>query len=116
MFSIETNNGKLIQSHSYFQREEEILLPPGIYLEVVDKFSSADGLNIIHLRKIQAPYKMLSDPFDLNQLAKALSESKSEPSTSSLEKPEEKCSSPSIVSEPHVQPSSEKSKFCMYFS
>ena len=77
MFSIETNNGKLIRSHSYFQQEDEILLPPGIYLQVIDKFSSAEGLNIIHLREISPPYKLLADPFDLNSLKAAL------PSTSS---------------------------------
>ena len=38
MFSIESDNGKLIRSHSYFKHEDEILLPPGIYLEVIDKF------------------------------------------------------------------------------
>ncbi|CAF1690120.1 unnamed protein product, partial [Adineta ricciae] len=43
MFSIESNRGKLIREHSYFQHEDEILLPPGIYLEVVDKFISGDG-------------------------------------------------------------------------
>ncbi len=72
MFSIETNNGKLIRPHSYFQQEDEILLPPGIHLQVVDKFNSADGLNIIHLREISPPYKTLADPFDLSQLKHAL--------------------------------------------
>jgi hypothetical protein len=66
MFSIETSSGRLIRPHSYFKHEDEILLPPGIYLRVIDKFSSADGLNIIHLREISPPYKTLADPFDLS--------------------------------------------------
>ncbi|CAF1329240.1 unnamed protein product [Adineta ricciae] len=49
-----------------------ILLPSDIYLEVIDKFSSADDLNIIHLREIVARYKMLADPFDLSKLEQAL--------------------------------------------
>jgi hypothetical protein len=137
MFSIETNSGKLIRSHSYFQQEEEILLPPGIFLEVVDKFSSADGLNIIHLREIVPPYKMLADPFDLKKLKKALPESKptsyapsstaneekySAPSftskptsyTPSAVKIQEKYSSPSVQQTFYVQPSSEKSEFNIY--
>ena len=72
MFSIETNSGKLIRSHSYFEQEDEILLPPGIHLQVIDKFSSSDGLTIIHLREIAPPYKTLADPFDLSQWKPAL--------------------------------------------
>lgn len=56
MFAIETNSGKLIRLHSYFNHEEDTVLPSGIYLEVIDKFSSAYGLNIIHLREISLPY------------------------------------------------------------
>jgi hypothetical protein len=134
MFSIETHNGKLIRSHSYFKQEDEILLPPGIFLEVIDKFSSADGLNIIHLREIVPPYKLLADPFDLNQLNKALPQSKPTsytPSsekkqekhlstsvtpkpasyTPSPEKKQEKQPSASVTPKPSAQPSSEKSKF-----
>jgi hypothetical protein len=76
VFSIETNSGKLIRAHSYFPQEDEILLPPGIYLKVIGKLSSADGLHIIHLREITPPYKMLADPFDLSQLKQALPQAK----------------------------------------
>ena len=104
MFSIETNSGKLIRSHSYFKHEEEIVLPPGIYLEVIDKFSSADGLNIIHLREISPPYKMLADPFEI----------------SSLEKINEKHSLSEVMPMAVEEPSSEKGKsisnLCIRFS
>ena len=135
MFSIETTSGKLIRSHSYFKQEEEILLPPGIYLEVVDRFSSSDGLNIIHLRETTPPYKMLTDPFDVNQLRKALPDPKPVPnqgkkqeqhhSTSgtpkteshkpSTEKAQDKYSSPSVTPKSSVQSPPEKSKFNIYF-
>ncbi|CAF3982810.1 unnamed protein product, partial [Adineta steineri] len=96
MFSIETNSGRLIRPHSYFKHEDEILLPPGIYLEVIDKFSSADGLNIIHLREISPPYKMLADPFDLSELKQALPQPQPSSSTSSSQKKQEKNSSTNV--------------------
>lgn len=68
MFTIETNSGKSIRGMSYFQNEDEILLPPGRYLRVIDKWSPAPDLHIIHLREVQPPYRMLADPFDLSQL------------------------------------------------
>ncbi|CAF3850436.1 unnamed protein product, partial [Rotaria sp. Silwood1] len=36
IFSIQTSSGKDIRAHSYFDNEDEILLPPGIYLKVID--------------------------------------------------------------------------------
>ncbi|CAF3620013.1 unnamed protein product [Rotaria sp. Silwood1] len=74
MFSIQTASGKCIKAHSYFQQEDEILLAPGRYFEVIDKLSSADGLHIIHIREVSPPYQMLADPFDLRQLKNALSQ------------------------------------------
>lgn len=128
MFSIETTNGRVIRSHSYFQQEEEILLPPGIYLKVVDKFKSADGLNIIHLTEVEPPYKMLADPFDLTQLKKSLPKSEpattpKKPSSSSatLEthtptpKKIEKSSSPSVTPKSDVKPSPKTSEFKICF-
>jgi hypothetical protein len=75
MFSIETKSGKSVRLHSYYKQEDEILLPPGIYLKVIGIFKPAEGLHIIQLREISPPYKMLADPFDLNQLKQALPES-----------------------------------------
>jgi hypothetical protein len=67
IFSIESSSGKSICGISYFQHEDEILLPPGRYLKVIDKSSPAPNLHIIHLREIQPPHPMLADPFDLNK-------------------------------------------------
>ena len=76
MFSIETSSGKVIRGHSYFQHEDEIILPPGRYLRVIDKSSPAQDLHIIHLREITPPYPMLAEPFDLGVLKKELPPSK----------------------------------------
>ena len=78
MFSIQTSSGKSIKEHSYFQQEDEILLPPGRYFEVVDKMSPGGGLHIIVLREVSPPFKMLADPFDLSQLKEVLPPSKPE--------------------------------------
>ncbi|CAF4639210.1 unnamed protein product [Rotaria socialis] len=72
IFSIQTTSGKCIKAHSYFQQEDEILLPPGRYFEVIDKLSPGNGLNIIHIREIPPPFPMLADPFDLSQLKNTL--------------------------------------------
>lgn len=76
LFSIETSSGKRIQEHSYFEREEEILLPPGTYFEVIDKVNPAEGLYIIHLREKEPPYQLLVPPFDLTDSKNALPPSK----------------------------------------
>jgi len=72
MFSIETSSGKLIRAHSYFESQNEILLPPGIHLQVTYSLNPTQGLYMIHLREIHPPFKMLADPFDLSQLKQDL--------------------------------------------
>ena len=67
LFSIETSNGRRIRSHSYFQQEDEILLPPGTYLKVVGRMSPAEGLHIIHLQEATPPFQLLTPPFDLSK-------------------------------------------------
>ena len=67
MFSIETKNGKSVREMSYFKKEDEILLPPGRYLKVIDKSSPAPGLHIIHLREVEPPYPMIVEPVSRGQ-------------------------------------------------
>jgi hypothetical protein len=95
MFSIQTNSGRHICGHSYFENEDEILLPPGMYLKVVDVLNSGDGLYIIHLREIPPPFELLAKPFDL-------SKSKSQATQENY--------STSVT----PKPSSEKSKFIVF--
>ncbi|CAF0810294.1 unnamed protein product [Adineta steineri] len=114
IFSIQTKSGKLIRAHSYFDNEDEILLPPGIYLKVVGSLNPAINLHIIHLQEIEPPYKMLADPFDLSELKHALPPAKP-PSYMIYPQKEEEYSSPtSVLSKPSIQPSFEKGKFIVF--
>ncbi|CAF0884352.1 unnamed protein product [Adineta steineri] len=97
IFSIQTNSGKLIRACSYFDNEDEILLPPGIYLKVVSRLDSGNGLHIIHLQEIKPPHKMLADPFDLSKLKHALPSTKPPSHTVNLQKEQEYNPSPSEV-------------------
>ncbi|CAF4436489.1 unnamed protein product, partial [Didymodactylos carnosus] len=67
IFSIQCQRGKRIRHHSYFQKEEEILLMPGTYLKVVSQMNAADGLHIIHLKEIEPPIQLLLPPFDTSK-------------------------------------------------
>jgi hypothetical protein len=79
MFSIETNSGKLISGHSYFRKEDEILLPPGRYFKVIDKSNPAVDLHIIHLREIQPPYLLLAEPSPLKYVPNSPTSQKEQP-------------------------------------
>ncbi|CAF4327956.1 unnamed protein product [Rotaria sp. Silwood2] len=63
LFNIECMNGKAIKSHSYYKTEDEILLLPGFYFEVVSKVKVANDLYIIHLRELSPPHVLLEPPF-----------------------------------------------------
>jgi Ran GTPase-activating protein (RanGAP) involved in mRNA processing and transport len=65
LFSIECLNGKNIKPHSYYKTEDEILLLPGFYFEVVSKVAGGNGLHIIHLREVVPPFCLLEPPFDI---------------------------------------------------
>ncbi|CAF1233172.1 unnamed protein product [Rotaria sp. Silwood1] len=64
LFTIECINGKAIKTHSYFKEENEILLIPGSYFQVVDKWKAATDLYMIHLREKTPPYQTIAPPFD----------------------------------------------------
>jgi hypothetical protein len=63
IFMIECMNGKAIQPHSYFKDENEILLMPGTYLRVMNKFSPGNDLYMIQLQETAAPYELIKPPF-----------------------------------------------------
>jgi hypothetical protein len=65
LFNIECINGKAIRAHSFYKKENEILLMPGTYLRVVGKWSPAKDLYIIHLREAPPPRPYLEPPFKL---------------------------------------------------
>lgn len=63
IFSIECLNARPIKAHSSYQREEEILLLPGTYFEVVSNVNTGHGLCVIRLRERAPPYVLLEPPF-----------------------------------------------------
>jgi len=62
IFSIECVTGKKIKNHSNFENEEEILLLPGTYFEVISQLSITEDICIIHLREIPR-CNLQSQPF-----------------------------------------------------
>ncbi|CAF1101953.1 unnamed protein product [Didymodactylos carnosus] len=62
LFSIECTQGKVIKDHSYFKTENEIILLPGTYLEVISQLELADDLHIIQLKQIEPPFELLQPP------------------------------------------------------
>ena len=116
MFSIQTNSGKLIRGHSYFENEDEILLPPSRYLKVIGSLNPAADLHIIQLREIEPPYSMLAEPFDLSQMKQALPQPKPSSTTSSSQKTKQEFySTESVAPTPPIQASSEKRKFTLSY-
>jgi len=64
IFSIEAINAKFIREHAYFKEEDEIILPPGTHLKVIDKMQPAKDLTIIHLREVTGTFPLVASPFN----------------------------------------------------
>jgi hypothetical protein len=68
LFSIECKSGKPIGSHSYFKNsEQEVIIMPGSYFEVMGQLNPAAGLLIIQLKQIDPPIVFVKPPFTINQ-------------------------------------------------
>ena len=64
LFSIECKHGKPIGSYSYFNnQEQEVILMPGSYFEVIGQMNPATDLYIIQLKQIAAPIEFVRLPF-----------------------------------------------------
>jgi hypothetical protein len=64
IFSIECFDGKSIVNHSYFKKtEDEVILMPGSYFEVIGQLNPAPQLHLIQLRQIKPPITFLEAPF-----------------------------------------------------
>jgi hypothetical protein len=68
LFSIECFNGKAIKPYSYYQYEDEILLLPGTYLEVIGKLKPAKDMYIIQMKEVVPPYVLLEPPLGFEQI------------------------------------------------
>jgi hypothetical protein len=87
LFSIESQNGKVIVPHSYFKdTENEIVLMPGTYFEVVGQVSPADDLYIIQLKELEPPFAFVKPPFKREPAAQKISKP-SDDIVSSIPKP-----------------------------
>ena len=64
MFNIECINGKLVSNHSHFPSENEILLLPCSYFEVLGKISQGHGLHTIHVRQVEPPAMFIRPPMN----------------------------------------------------
>ena len=59
LFNIECTNGKDIRRHSYYKKEDEILLLPASFFKVITCFHLASDLHMIQLREIKPEFPYL---------------------------------------------------------
>ena len=59
LFTIESSSGKDIRKHSAFKNEDEVLLPAARQFEVLACMSQGGGLNIVQLREIESPVRLI---------------------------------------------------------
>jgi hypothetical protein len=64
LFSVETINGRIVQEHSHFVTEDEILLLPGTHMIVMSQLSPAPELYIVHLKQVIPDEMLLEPPFE----------------------------------------------------
>ncbi|CAF0952177.1 unnamed protein product [Adineta steineri] len=62
LFNIQCFNGKMIQNHSQFPTENEVLLLPCSYFEVMGNMKQGADLRIIHLKQIEPPVVLIQPP------------------------------------------------------
>lgn len=62
IFKIDCICGRSVESYSYFQHEEEIILLPGTYLNVVKKWIESEGVYMIELQEADPPYQLIKPP------------------------------------------------------
>ncbi|CAF1469676.1 unnamed protein product, partial [Adineta ricciae] len=59
MFVIETDSGINIRNHSYFRKEEEVLLLPATQFKIIDRLPQGNGLHFIQLQEMHPPVALL---------------------------------------------------------
>jgi hypothetical protein len=65
LFSIECQNGKSVMAHSFFKdSENEVILMPGSYFEVVKQVHLTNGMHILFLREIQPANPFVTSSFN----------------------------------------------------
>ncbi|CAF1595675.1 unnamed protein product [Didymodactylos carnosus] len=74
LFKIECMHGKDIRMYSYYENEEEVLLLPCSYFEVLD-INEEDDLCIVHVRQQKPPVPLIQPPFVTDGLVYTVSDS-----------------------------------------
>ncbi|CAF0828537.1 unnamed protein product [Didymodactylos carnosus] len=59
LFNVECDTGKDISRHSFYQTEDEILLPPARQFKVLSCLDSGNGLHIVQLKETEPPFPLL---------------------------------------------------------
>ena len=59
LFTIESDTGKDICQHSFFEKEDEILLLPGREFEIMGSLNMGNKLTMIHLKEVQPQFPNL---------------------------------------------------------
>ncbi|CAF0967610.1 unnamed protein product, partial [Didymodactylos carnosus] len=62
LFNIECENGRMITQHSYFKKENEILLLPATVFEVIGKTDVGNSLHIVQVKETKPLCSLLQDP------------------------------------------------------
>ncbi|CAF4080862.1 unnamed protein product [Rotaria magnacalcarata] len=106
LFSIECINGKSVAKHSYFKNtEQEIILMPGSYFEVIGQLNPAPELHIIQVKEITPPIQLVKPPFLKSTEQKPSSVASTATTPSSLTPTKKKAPSPQATNLPYEQPS-----------
>jgi len=58
-FTIECDSGKNIRSHSYYEKEDEVLLLPARQFQVIGSLDQGNGLHIIQLKEMQPKFPLI---------------------------------------------------------
>ena len=73
LFSIEVFHGRNVRAHSIFDTEDEILMLPGTYMEVLSRLDLGPDLHIMHLKQKRPHLVLLEPPLaDTNRFSRQL--------------------------------------------
>jgi hypothetical protein len=60
LFIIDSHSGKSIREHSFYPKEDDVLLPPACQFQITGCFNAGNGLYIIHLKEIPPKYQLIN--------------------------------------------------------
>ncbi|CAF1042207.1 unnamed protein product [Rotaria magnacalcarata] len=75
LFKIECTHGKNITNYSYYENEEEVLLLPCSYFEVLNVGLEENDMCIIHVKQLPPPVSLIESPVPLIEPPVPLTES-----------------------------------------